>query len=99
VHARAAVARVPAVVRARLRDGDPVDSVVLEEPCVLGGDDRGDESGGDLRERDGPPVDGVALAFTAQPLLARADERGRRRVPPAEEDYLRKGDEDEEEKE
>jgi hypothetical protein len=69
-----------------------------EEPGVLGGDDRLDEGGGDLRERDGPPVDRVALALAAQPLLPRTDERGRRRVPPAEKNYLRKRDEDEEKK-
>jgi hypothetical protein len=97
VHARAAVVRVPAVVLPRLRDGGPVDPVVLEETRVLGGDDRGDEGGGDLRERDGPPVDRVALALAAQTLLARADEGGRRRIPPAEKNYLRKRDEDEEE--
>jgi hypothetical protein len=89
---------VPEVVRARLRDGGPVDAVVVPEPRVLGGDDGGDEGGGDLREGYGPPVDRVALALAPQPLLARADERGRRRVAPAEEDYLRKRDEDQEKK-
>jgi hypothetical protein len=72
---------------------------MLEETRVLGGDDRLDEGGGDLRERDGPPVDHVALALAAQPLLPRADERGRRRIPPAEEDDLGERDEDEKKKE
>jgi len=96
MHARPPVVRVPEVVRARLRDGGPVDPVVVPETRVLGGDDGCDEGRGDLREGDGPPVDRVALALASQTLLARADERGRRRVPPAEEDYLRKRDEDEE---
>ncbi|MBK9062294.1 MAG: hypothetical protein IPL89_03735 [Acidobacteria bacterium] len=97
MHARPPVLRVPAVVLPCLRDGVPVDPVVVPEPRVLGGDDGLDEGGGDLRERDGPPVDRVALARRAQALLARADESGRRRVPPAEKNYLRKRDEDEEE--
>ena len=63
MYARAPVVRVPEVVLARLRDGGPVDPVVVEEPRVLGGDDGRDEGGGDLRERDGPPVDRVALAL------------------------------------
>lgn len=87
---------VPEVVRARLRDGGPVDPVVLEEAGVLGGDDGRGEGGGDLRERDGPPVDRIALPVGAQSLLARADEGGCRRVPPAKEDDLGERDEDEE---
>jgi hypothetical protein len=69
--------------------------VVLEEPRVLGGDDGGDEGGGDLRQGDRPPGDGVALPLGAQPLLSRADEGGRRRVAPPQQDDLRKRDEDE----
>jgi hypothetical protein len=69
--------------------------VVLEEPRVLGGDDGGDEGGGDLRQGDRPPGDRVALPLGAQPLLSRADERGRRRVAPPQQDDLRKRDEDE----
>jgi hypothetical protein len=72
--------------------------VVLEETRVLGGDDGGDEGGGDLREGHRPAVDRVALALAPQALLACADERGRRRVAPAEKNYLRKRDEDEEKK-
>jgi hypothetical protein len=98
VYARAAIVSVPAVVLPRLCYGGPVDPVVLEETRVLGGDDGFDEGRGDLRERDGPSIYRVAPALAAQPLLARADERGRRRIAPAEEDYLRKRDEDEEKK-
>jgi len=97
VHARAPVVGVPEVVRARLRDGRPVDPVVLEEPGVLGRDDGGGEGGGDAGQRDRPPVDRVALALGAQPLPARADEGGRRRVSPPQQDDLRKRDEDEDE--
>jgi hypothetical protein len=71
---------------------------MFEEARVLAGDDRRDEAGRDARERNRPAVDRVALALGPQPLLARADERCRRGVAPAEDDYLGKRDEDEEKK-
>jgi hypothetical protein len=68
---------------------------MLPESRVLGRDDGRDEGGGDLRERDRPAVDRIALPFGAEPLLSRADEGGRRRVAPPQKDDLRKRDEDE----
>jgi hypothetical protein len=95
VHARTPVVGVAEVVRARLGDGLPVDPVVLVEARVFGREDGRDEGGGDLRQRNGPPVDDVTLPLGAQALLPGADEGGRRRVAPAEENDLRNRDEDE----
>ena len=78
-------------------DRVPVDAAVLEEARVLGGEDGADEGGGNLPEGYRAAVDRVALALRAEALLPGADESGRRRIPPAEEEDRGEGDEDEEE--
>jgi hypothetical protein len=73
--------------------------VVLEKTGVLRGEDRPEEGGRNLPEANGAPVDRVALPLRAEPLLPRADERGRLRVAPAKENDLWKRDEDDEREE
>jgi len=86
--------RVSLVPLAGRRDRLPVDAMVLEKAGVFRGEDRLDEGGRDLPEADGAPVDRVALAQRVEVCLPGLDERGRLRVAPAEEEYLREGDED-----
>ena len=68
--------------------------MVLEKTGILRGKDRLDEGGRDLTETNWAPVDRVALALRAEPLLPDADERGRRRIAPAEEKDRGERDED-----
>jgi hypothetical protein len=64
---------------------------------VLRGEDGTDEGGRDAGERHRPPVDRVAPALRAEARLARADERGRGGVAPAEKEDGGERDEDEKE--